>query len=91
MIGQWTPVTDPPPENNTLPPAVVTDLHYDYTKNVLVAGTLGREPGFTAPGRPSQPLAGLRAKDLEPAFTVDVALPRGTQRGSTPVSLPPFT
>jgi hypothetical protein len=40
--GQWTAVTGPPPDNNKIPPALVLDLHYDYTKNVLVAGTLGR-------------------------------------------------
>jgi hypothetical protein len=40
--GGWTPVTGPKPDNKMIPPAVVADLHYDYTKNVLVAGTLGR-------------------------------------------------
>ena len=35
----WTRLTG---LNNNLPPALVLDLHYDYTDNVLVAGTLGR-------------------------------------------------
>jgi hypothetical protein len=35
----WTRLTG---LNDILPPALVLDLHYDYTDNVLVAGTLGR-------------------------------------------------
>jgi hypothetical protein len=35
----WTALTG---LNNNLPPALVLDLHYDYTDSVLVAGTLGR-------------------------------------------------
>jgi hypothetical protein len=41
--GHWTPVTGPAKSGGSkIPPAVVADLHYDYDKNVLVAGTLGR-------------------------------------------------
>jgi hypothetical protein len=35
----WTALTG---LDNNLPPALVLDLHYDYTDSVLVAGTLGR-------------------------------------------------
>jgi hypothetical protein len=35
----WTALTG---LANNLPPALVLDLHYDYTDSVLVAGTLGR-------------------------------------------------
>jgi hypothetical protein len=38
--GQWTPVTGI--GGNIIPPALVLDLHYDYSKGILVAGTLGR-------------------------------------------------
>ena len=34
--GSWTPLS------TAIPNALVLDLHYDYTNNVLVAGTLGR-------------------------------------------------
>lgn len=76
-IGQWTPVTGPPPQNNKIPPAFVADFHYAYTKNVLVAGTLGRGAWLygAAPavatasirGPSSLSLAGSAAKNPWPA------------------------
>ena len=53
LSGHWTPVTGPvtglSKTGSEIPPAVVADLHYDYTKNILVAGTLGRGAWFFGP------------------------------------------
>jgi hypothetical protein len=38
--GHWTPLSGHGDDKIT--PALVLDLHYDYTRNVLAAGTLGR-------------------------------------------------
>jgi hypothetical protein len=38
--GHWTPLSGHGDDRVT--PALVLDLHYDYTRNVLAAGTLGR-------------------------------------------------
>jgi hypothetical protein len=37
--GSWTPLNG---AGSLIPPALAVDLHYDYTANVLVVGTLGR-------------------------------------------------
>jgi hypothetical protein len=69
----WTRLTG---LNDILPPALVLDLHYDYTDNVLVAGTLGRG---------SWTIAGPFSGNIEDAglITRSKALPRpnGTVSG----------
>ena len=75
--GHWTPVTGN--DDSKIPPALVLDLHYDYTKNVLVAGTLGRgawlfgakpvpaEASRKLPSKSSLSFASTAAKNLPPA------------------------
>jgi hypothetical protein len=76
--GHWTPVTGLG-DISKIPPALVLDLHYDYTKNVLVAGTLGRgawlfgakpvpgEASRKLPSKSSLSFASTAAKNLPPA------------------------
>jgi hypothetical protein len=73
-IGEWAPVTGSPPENNKIPPAVVLDLHYDYTKNFLVAGTMGRGAFLFGAGTAAAKTASVRAASSRPA-------PRQKSRG----------
>ena len=60
----WTRLTG---LDDNLPPALVLDLHYDYTDNVLVAGMLGRG---------SWTIAGPFATGIEAEIPRSKALPR---------------
>jgi hypothetical protein len=65
----WTRLTG---LSGNVPPALVLDLHYDYTDNVLVAGTLGRG---------SWTIAGPFGGKIEPSKTpIAQAVPLGIRR-----------
>jgi hypothetical protein len=86
--GFWTPVAGAGvgPGVNIIPPALALDLHYDSTKNVLVAGTLGRgawlfgaaaspEASRKLPSKSSFSFASPAAKNLPPAPPPSVTPP----------------
>jgi hypothetical protein len=58
--GSWTLVvgTEGDKISSRIPPALVLDLHYDYSKNGLLVGTLGRGAWLFGAGTPTVTASG---------------------------------